>query len=47
MGFNLSFTNRFLKDLYLELISDAIQGKELPTSEKLAMEVIEKLDPHR
>ena len=44
---NLIFASRLLKDLYLELINDILQGKELPTAEELALETIEKLDPYR
>ena len=47
MGFNLTFANQFLKDLYLEMVNEALAGKELKTAEEYAEEVLEKLDLSR
>ena len=41
---NFSFASRLLKELYLELVNDILQGKELPTAEEKAAEFMEKLN---
>ena len=43
----LTEANFLLKKIYLELVEDALQGKELPTAEEKAEEFITQLEKNK
>ena len=44
MNFSLLVLERLLKSFYLEIVNEALAGKELKTAEEYAEVVLEKLD---
>ena len=44
MGFNLTSLERFLMYKYLEIVNEALAGKELKSAEEYTAEALEKLD---